>query len=388
MPRQFTFNPEDDQEDYNYRPTQMSRRVKNNLVFEENDSRFKPQPLKSRIGFVPDEEPEDPDPYGYDEAISRYRKELGGEQPALSKYRQAIQNTPQQQDYDLGKWGKIGAALSGFGAGYQDPAKGVAVARELREAPWQRALKQHETDVNNLGTEAEFEQDDRKNRMAGAKLELETIKDRRAADETRRLNQSLIGRRSAQTQIERDKQNLSEEEFDLKYKDTLADNELASKLGDSLIGYRTGQLGIGRRNAATGERNAGTNAGRLDFAKDSWLNDFGYKQERDRVGDYQWGAELSQNDRRIDNQGSDSWVTPNVQRDAEDTVATTFYREPMYRKFLTPDANGRIIINPNLDESLKNTPEYEAFELAMAGEIDKVINTKRGHGTGNYRRVQ
>jgi len=388
MPRQFTFNPEDDQEDYNYRPTQMSRRVKNNLVFEENDSRFKPQPLKSRIGFVPEEEPEEKDPYGYNEIINRYRKELGGEQPALSKYRQAIQNTPQQQDYDLGKWGKIGAALSGFGAGYQDPAKGIAVARELREAPWQRALKQHETDIDNLGTEAEFEQKDRAARMKGLDLELDTVKNRRTADREDMNIGSQIQRRQQQTKNELSRLGIDTRRLDWDIINGMSDNELAAFVANETVRHNQSSENTANFNANTSRGQLGVSQGRLGFDKDRWLNDFGYKQERDRVGDYQWGAELSQNDRRIDNQGSDSWVTPNVQRDAEDTVATTFYREPMYRKFLTPDANGRIIINPNLDESLKNTPEYEAFELAMAGEIDKVINTKRGHGTGNYRRVQ
>lgn len=383
MPRRFTLNPEEDQEAYNYKPSQFSRKVKSGFEFEENDPRFSPQ-TKRAIGYRPqEEEEEDDDPYGYGDAISRYRKELGGEQPALAKYRQALQDTPRMQDYDLGKWGKVGAALAGFGAGYQDPVKGVAVAKSLREAPWKTALEQHDRDLEGLGTEAEFEQDDRKNRMAGVKLELDTI-DKRRDDDRNDLNiGSQIQRRREQTKNELSRLGLDWKKYDLDYLDRLDDNERADLIAAETAKHNRETEGTARGQLSVARQNANTATGRLNFQMGPEFDETVQTNMFNRFMDEK--EETGRNQR--DGTGSDSWVTPNVQRDAEDTVATTFYRDPMYRKFLIPDAGGRIIINPNLDESETNTPEYEAFELAMAGEIDKVINTKRGQGTGIYRRV-
>jgi hypothetical protein len=375
MARRFNFGDED-----TYVPSRFSPRVKRNFAFEENDERFEP---KQRIGFMPEEEEEDDDPYGYKDIITRYRKELGSEQPALARYRQEIMNTPQMQDHDLGKWGRVGAALAGFGAGYQDPMQGVKVAREIREAPWQRALKQHETLVGNLGQEAEFEQDDRKNRMAGLKLELDSVKDRRTADTAEMNIKSQIERRREQTKAELERLGLDWRKYDLDRLDKLSDNERAD-----LLARETGRHN--RATEGTANFNAQTSRGQLGVARDRFRFESGPKFNEEvqtnmhnRFMDEQEEAGRNERDRT----GSASWLAPNVQRDAEDAASLEIYRDsPQYRDFFIPDDEGYISLKKDLTPAQLASPEFKELELEIANRVNSKLNTRRGGS--RYQRVQ
>jgi len=415
MDRRYSFGGED-----NYRPSQFSPRVKSKFAFDENDERF--NPVKPKIGFMPEpeEEPEeDPDPYGYGEIISRYRKELGGEQPALAKYRTAIQNTPQQQDYDLGKWGKLGAALSGFGAGYQDPAKGIAVARSLREAPWQRALKQHETDVNNLGTEAEFEQKDRAARMKGLDMELDTVKNRRTADREAALAKSTILRQGTQNRNETGRldMDISNTDADNERADAIARVDQAYKAGLITVAQKNaetnrinagtnqynagstrmnaitnqGQLGVSQQNAAINSFNAGTSRYNADTTRKRFEFDSGPEFERniqnDMFNHYMDEKEEAGRNTR-DLTGSASYIAPNAQSDAMDSAALDIHQNlPQYRKFLKMDPkSGYIRVNPELTPQQLADPAFIEFKQLLTGKAKKIMNTTRGGqgGSGRY----
>jgi hypothetical protein len=372
MGRRFTFGDED-----TYIPSRPTSRIRPAVLGNYNPSQFTNE----------ESEPEEnPDPYGYNEIISRYRKELGSEQPALARYRTELQNTPQQQDYDLGKWGKVGAALAGFGAGYQDPAKGIAVATQLREAPWQRALKQHDRTLQGLGTEAEFEQDDRKNRMAGLKLELDSVKDRRTADTNEMNIMSQVQRRRAQTKAELDRLGLDWKKYDLDKLDKMSDNERADLLARETERHNLATEGTADFNADSSRMNARTNQGNLGLN----LNKFTYQQGRDNVDDYHWGAELAQNDRKIDNDSSASWLAPNVQRDAQDYVAQNMMQDPMYRDFFEDKGNG-YMARKQMTAAQQLTPEYLNFEREFARQVERAENQRRtgtGRGTGRFSREQ
>jgi len=410
MDRRYSFGGDD-----NYRPSQFSPRVKSKFAFDENDERF--NPVKPKIGFVPEPEEEDEDPYGYGDALNRYRNELGSEQPALAKYREALQNTPQQQDYDLGKWGKIGAALSGFGAGYQDPAKGVAVARSLREAPWQRALAQHEKDLKGIGTEAEFEQDDRKNRMEGIKLELDTIGKRRTADREARLAESTITRQGTQNRNETGRLNMdiSNTDADNERADAIARIDAAYKAGLITVAQKNaetnrinagtnqynagstrmnaitnqGQLGVSQQNAAINSFNAGTSRFNADTTRKRFEFDSGPEFERniqnDMFNHYMDEKEESGRNAR-DLTGAASYIAPNAQSDAMDSAALDIHQNlPQYRKFLTMDPkSGYIRVNPNLSQQQLADPAFIEFKQLLTGKAKKIMNTTRGGGSGRY----
>lgn len=60
--------------------------------------------------------------------------------PAEQQYQQISGAAPKQSDYKPSVLRRIGAALAGAGAGWRNPVQGVQVARDIDEAPYNRAL--------------------------------------------------------------------------------------------------------------------------------------------------------------------------------------------------------------------------------------------------------
>lgn len=78
--------------------------------------------------------------------------------PASSAYSKFLQQgAPKIEDYQPTKLSRIGAMLSGFSAGYRNPAEGYGVAQSILEQPYRRALEQYSTEGDILREAARFE---------------------------------------------------------------------------------------------------------------------------------------------------------------------------------------------------------------------------------------
>jgi hypothetical protein len=295
---------------------------------------------------------------------------------------------PQRHDYDLGKWGKVGAALAGFGAGYQDPAKGVAVATGLRDAPYKRALTDYDNKLKNLGEVAGFEQDDRKNRMAGLKLELEGVKDRRTADRDDLKFQSEADRRRDQTKNEIARLGLDWRKFDLDMLDKLSDNQRADLLANETVTHNRNTEETGNFNARTGRMNAGTNAFNAQTSRNTSDFHIGPEFENKKWTDLvnqgiRINEETGRNER--DKTGSTSYVNPNQQRDANDAAATELYQSfPNWRnKYFIKNDKGYITLNPELSQEDMDSPEGQQVLSKYRGRARALANQRRGGGSTN-----
>lgn len=346
----------------NYNPNRMSPRVQRNFQFDLNDERFNQPSVE--------QEQEQSDPYN--DIISRYRSILSGDSPALGRYREAMQNMPRREDHDLGRWGKIGAALAGFGAGYNDPSEGIKVATSLREAPYRRALDDYGLELNNLGQEAEFEHQDRANRLKGLDLELESYKDRRSLEREDRLAESLVGRRNFQNRNDARRTGIDEGRFHMDFTNMNADNERDDKLGDSLMNFRTNQNKIG-----FGNLNARNRALDLD------TEEFGHRRETDLLNLGQRQVEERGRNSRSANSGQ-SWITPSAEDTATDLTLEEVAREfPAWRDFMLITPNYVPEIRKDLREDILNSDAYRSFISEVKGRINRRLNNRRGSDSGS-----
>lgn len=65
--------------------------------------------------------------------------------------------TPKREDHQLSKMGTFAAALSGAAAGFKDPAQGVAIGSQMREAPFRRAMEEYGAKLPGLSMAADLE---------------------------------------------------------------------------------------------------------------------------------------------------------------------------------------------------------------------------------------
>lgn len=362
MARRFLFGNTEQQEPYN--PSQMTPRVKRNFSFEENDDRFYPR----------DEAEEETETDPYQDIISRYRSTLTGQSPALTRYRSGMQNMPKREEYDLGKMGKLGAALAGFGAGFRNPAEGIVVARSLRDAPYKRALEDYSLEMDNLGNEAQFEHDDRTTKLKGLDLELEALKDNRTFGETQRVNSSLINRRGVQNESDRAKSGLDRDRFNMDFADTNHDNTLADAMGQSLRNYRVGQTENAKGNLNMRGKEFGLNTDKFGHAKEMDLLNLGQRQTE----------EFGRN-KRDSNNGTNSWITPSAEETANELTAAEMAREfPQYRQFFNIRSGYAPELNDELDDEILNSPEYIQMMMEFKGRVNKRLNNKRGGSSGRF----
>lgn len=79
--------------------------------------------------------------------------------PMMEQYRQYLMNAPKRQDYQLGKWGKLGALASGVieGGLSKSPGRGIDVTRNIAERPYRMAMEDYGQRGQNLGELANIE---------------------------------------------------------------------------------------------------------------------------------------------------------------------------------------------------------------------------------------
>jgi hypothetical protein len=138
--------------------------------------------------------------------------------PRMTAYQQMLDKTPNEADYQPTKKGRLLAALAGFATGMHNPAAGFGLAKGIVSDPYEKALRQHQMEMQQGGTAANLE------RMS-------------AQDQLREISAARA--------------------MGLKYNEF----KLKQKQAEDLARYRTGELdtkgqelGIRRQDAATRER--------------------------------------------------------------------------------------------------------------------------------------
>lgn len=190
---------------------------------------------------------------------------------ALMEY---IASQPKREDYQLGKWGKVGAALTAAAAGFNNPTEGVRLGTELRDRPYTNAMQDYATKGSGLKLAADLESD-----LYGKDLDYQKMfhdwQDK-AADNAREDVKVGLTRRGIENEESKwtDQQKQWREEFDLK-KDEMKSKgweEFVDKDGNTkLINTITKEernLGpsIAASNLAVARVNAGANATRAGAA--------------------------------------------------------------------------------------------------------------------------
>lgn len=195
----------------------------------------------------PDEEQQQPQ--SQDDPYLTAMMGITRNRPALSDYKKQLEDMPKEDDYQLGKMGKFGAALSGFAAGMHDPAKGYELGQAIHDSPYKSAMGEFN---NKLAI-----------RKSVADIEGQSIDDQiKAMTQARSMGLKYDEFKLKQLQEQREAE-VARGNLDVN-RGNLDVNRRKAATGDktanATIENQRGMLAVAGRNAATGERNAGTNA--------------------------------------------------------------------------------------------------------------------------------
>jgi len=102
--------------------------------------------------------------------LDRYN-EIIQNRPQRKALEDMINNAPKREDYKPGAFDRIAASLGGFSAGFRDPGKGVAVARDIRDNKYNQAESTYQDKLKNVGALAGMESEDIQQRLKGFDLE-------------------------------------------------------------------------------------------------------------------------------------------------------------------------------------------------------------------------
>jgi len=184
--------------------------------------------------------------------------------PARTAYEQAVQDSPQGQDYAPSKWRRLAAALGGAAGGFAaGPAQGLGVAENINTAPYRTALDSYEQRISGLGEAANLEASDidseRQNFIAATEYG------------------NTLSNRNFERAYKGRELDVKEEEAWNKYQADLADIQVKIAQANNaaernrLIGvgheitqnYNNARIGVDRTNAQTNQYNAQTQRGQL-----------------------------------------------------------------------------------------------------------------------------
>jgi len=110
--------------------------------------------------------------------LDRYN-EIIKNRPQRTALEELVNNAPKREDYKPGAFDRIAASLGGFSAGFRDPGKGVAVARDIRDNKYNQAESTYQDKLKNVGALAGMESEDIQQRLKGFDLERAEERDTR-----------------------------------------------------------------------------------------------------------------------------------------------------------------------------------------------------------------
>ena len=357
-----------------------------------NDQDQYPSRRSFRFNTPQYEQPEEEEYDPYADVLKRYQSVLSEDAPALRRYRDASQNVPKREDYELGGWGRFGAALAGFGAGMRNPSEGIAVARSLRENPYRQAMADFEVDRNLMSEEAEFERYDRTNKLKGLDIELESLKDR---DEQYRKNvdtQSQVDLRGRQgrnydSQVADREYNRNNPRYH--FQDTGDGLMMLPERGDSepkfldvsTLGGKNLNL---NRDRFVFDKEMGR--GNLDARNRGLDDDRRHDREMERLGMFGVANNAFSNNLRANRPSTQSYINPSQRKSAQDQVMDELYRtRPDLRDFIDWDKNEGLAKGYAIDIPPERIEEFINFRRAVEGRVEQLLNSPRGSSDSNRR---
>lgn len=133
--------------------------------------------------------------------LSRRLQQAALNTPAMNAYQRYVANPPNPANYQPGKLGRLAATLGGFAAGWQDPARGVNLARNILDEPYQQALLQYQQRGKGLEQSALAEERGISNLSRATNEALQRM-------EQRRSNIEKEANRRQETQIKEDREKI------------------------------------------------------------------------------------------------------------------------------------------------------------------------------------
>jgi hypothetical protein len=132
--------------------------------------------------------------------MDRYNQ-LINKHPYLDQLNTEMQNDPKEQDYKIGKVGRLGAILAGASTSFlNNPAEGIKLQNSIIDDKYNKARELHKEKVNNLGNLASMERDGLGDQVKGLELENNINNQNREfglkkdqATEQRRVDDAQIG---------------------------------------------------------------------------------------------------------------------------------------------------------------------------------------------------
>lgn len=292
--------------------------------------------------FDPDEPPEETENNQYYADLERMRSEAANA-PGRSAYMKGLESQPRESSYPVSKKRKAGGILAGIAGGILNGGVrgGMDSYDRVAKAPYHRAMREWETEMEGKTQAAKFEESDMANQMKNwhdaRKLGLDYSDYRRKVDkdrddynisqgqlrETNRRNTGEIGHwnRSDETAAagQRDTS---------KYRDRLTDiggfNAQTNRMGQQAT------MGIGMRNAAANESRA-----------DTYKKTAGNRQPSSVQQAY-----------------------------ARDNAFAELYNDSRFRDFIRREADGRFGYNPDITQEQSNSLMYQEFRKRMEAAIN------------------
>lgn len=308
-----------------------------------------------------------------------------------------VQNTPKREDYQLGKWGKVGAAITAGLAGFNNPIAGVELGQELRNRPYTYAMQDYATKGKGLEAAAGIESDMYGHDLNFQKMMMEygdKLADNKREDIRTGIQRDTL---TAQQQHWKDQfeQNKSKMEADgwQKFIDKDGNEKLINTvtketrdLGPSIensklkvsqvnananmtrAGAAVTTAGAAVRNAATGEQNAKTNATNAETNKGRLAVDQAALENAKR-----------NTDSLIADRDMNKLTQPEFELRAQAAAAKELILEhPEYSAYVNEDGTIKTDMLNNNRWGWDDDAEKEAFTQLMRKKINDIRGRKRG----------
>lgn len=331
----------------------------------------------------------------YFDEIMRMRNNPG---PGSAAYRSALNEMPTPEEYKPNWMTRIAAGLSGFGAGYKDPASGVETARSVNEAPYRSALEQYGNRLGTLKEGADLEQQETEStlktmseaRALGLKYdEFKLKRDNEFADNERAdlLAGSTVNRNTAYADsLKKKKFGQVAVEGGTQYVDDSDPTNNFTVRGETI---GTGNLNVARTNARTNQTNATTNQTNAQTSRNTSdanvQNVYNQMENRD-ANTLIAGGNAETNARRANDSSRniDSLiksradrttgrpVAPTQQKAAYDQALRQLYTDPEFRNYITQSTNGYFdAADPNdFDDDQEG---YSEFTEALEATVEEIL---------------
>lgn len=273
--------------------------------------------------------------------------------PGIRAYRQHLTTMPDREQYRPSGWDRFAAALSGFSAGMRNPGEGIAVARDINEAPYRSAMEDYAARGAGLRERAEMEQDELNSKLRALQqaralgLRYDEYELRRRESEAKMRNDAAnvdINRARADAYVKsvgRNRYNgTPQQDGSVLWVNENDPRDTHITKGNSVA---AGQLGVARTNAGANVRRANTSAAAQQ--------------------------ETGRHNREMEKRptAADRPPLPRAQQDAEDLALTQMAADPIFSDYIR--------VKGGLPEVVEDdgSPDYQDFLDALDAKVEEIL---------------